>query len=416
MLVAAIVLLQIRPIILLERSPRVFGFRLNWTAPFSPPSILRKRALLHRKSGALPLIVDTEPWTNSHCLGETIDAFGEGQIPPNPNESAFMRLPISSWNDAICMLRPESCFGRCFCADTRTCDCRVPIAAFARDACSRTRVATPRDRVLCPLPSTELVECAVSRSLDDAPSADAVILYHISLSRGAVLQDPLVRHWLLHPPERAAGGQIWQLVVKGESHVYYPAGADEHILGAFDETLGSDRSHLKHFSMGFYPDWDAMLRPVSLAEKLARPALPRGSNITLIQSNCNARSGRDTFIRELMRLIPIDSFGKCHNNRDPGEFGMDRAGWEGSQANKHDLARGYKFVIAFENSIGEWAASLQRKIPIVYRSTTATQPMIMLLRKRLMRGRQALSRSTAVRRMSVTMFRGSIPLLLWLTG
>lgn len=191
----------------------------------------------------------------------------------------------------------------------------------------------------------------MSLNLGDAPAADGVIIYHIALSRGPVLQDPLVRHWLLSPPERAARAQVWQLVATGESHVYYPAGADPLILGAFDITVGSDRAHHDRFTLSFFPDWDAMLRPVSLADKLAQPAFPRRSNITLIQSNCNARSGRDAFLRELLKLVPVDSFGKCHNNRDPGEYGMDRAGWAASQLNKHDLARGYKFVLAFENSI-----------------------------------------------------------------
>lgn len=362
-LVAAFILLQISPLLHFERSPRltgyVFGDGVSRSATHIQPKshgIPRlKRRPLPRTARPPPLIVDTEAWTRTHCLGETLEAVGEGQIPPNPNESAFMRLPISSWNDAVCFLKPDSCFGTCFCKDPRQCDCRVPVAAFARGACDKSRLSTTQETLRCPNsgPSGDDLECVVSYSLDDASTADAMILYHISLSRGAVLQDPLVRRWLLHPPERASREQIWQLVAKGESHVYYPAARDENVLAAFDESVGSDRTHLRHFSMSFYPDWDALLRPVALADKLARPALPRLSNITLIQSNCNARSGRDTFLRELMRLIPIDSFGKCHNNRDPGEFGMDRAGWDVSQANKHDLARGYKFVIAFENSIGK---------------------------------------------------------------
>jgi hypothetical protein len=60
-------------------------------------------------------------------------------------------------------------------------------------------------------------------------------------------------------------------------------------------------------------------------------------------SNCRDRSGRQEYVRELMRHLRVDSYGRCLRNRDPA---LD----EGRRT-KLDVIAGYKFTLAFENSI-----------------------------------------------------------------
>lgn len=338
-----------------------FGQYFAWNALTNSRLSL---SLRHRVNiSQVPLIFDGVSLTHGHCLGEAFDALALGQIgsAAGAADSSFMRLPLSTWNHALCALRPEACRGNCAASTWVTwqpgSDCRVPAAAFNRASCAPALKppAEARWGLQCkpdgaPAGTPEL-ECLLSSSLYDTADADGLILYHVSLTRDSIRKNPLVRDLLLHPPERSARGQVWQFVSMWESTVYYPGGADPLLLAEFDITIGSDRSHLRQFSMSYFPDWDAMLRPVTLAEKLAHPALPRRSNITLVQSNCNSPGGREAFLRELLTLIPVDSFGQCLNNRDPGEFGIEAAGWHNSQDVKHALMHGYKFVLAFENSI-----------------------------------------------------------------
>ena len=48
-----------------------------------------------------------------------------------------------------------------------------------------------------------------------------------------------------------------------------------------------------------------------------RPLAP----VVFVQSNCNSETGRDDFVRELMKHIDVDSYGSCLHNRDfpPGK-------------------------------------------------------------------------------------------------
>ena len=299
-----------------------------------------------------PLIVDTALLTHKNCLGDAFDAISDGktlEIDHATGESKFIRLPFDTWNKAMCAARPSACSGRCDLLSP-TSDCQVPASAFKAASCVDPFKPMAPWRLRCPFKGSE-VECLASHTLSDAADADGLVLFHVSLSRDIIRNDPLIRKLLLHPAERSARSQVWQLVAMWESNVYYPAGADVSLLSEFDITFGSDRSNLAMFSLSYLPDWNAMMRPVSLAEKLAHPALPRMSNITLVQSNCDSLSGREVFLRELLQLIPVDSFGGCLNNRDAGVFGMAQAGWDASQTNKHTLMHGYKFVLAFENSI-----------------------------------------------------------------
>lgn len=82
------------------------------------------------------------------------------------------------------------------------------------------------------------------------------------------------------------------------------------------------------------------------------PIKPAAAPIVMFISNCDskwARAERGQFIQQLMQHIPVDSYGKCFNNRElPAEL-KDVPWWEA----KWNITAQYRFTLAFENSIGD---------------------------------------------------------------
>jgi hypothetical protein len=65
-----------------------------------------------------------------------------------------------------------------------------------------------------------------------------------------------------------------------------------------------------------------------------------GAPILWIASNCEAWNDRHLYIKELMKYIQVDSYGKCLNNKPS----------PGGEQERADLLRQYKFYLAVENS------------------------------------------------------------------
>ena len=89
------------------------------------------------------------------------------------------------------------------------------------------------------------------------------------------------------------------------------------------------------------------------------------SPIALFVSNCKrawVQSGRGRFIRELMRLIDVDSYGSCfHNTALPSELRGEpwwRAKW--------NVTAHYKFVLAFEVTLSFRLSRLSRNQPKIF--------------------------------------------------
>ncbi len=61
------------------------------------------------------------------------------------------------------------------------------------------------------------------------------------------------------------------------------------------------------------------------------------------------KSGRNEWIKQLMDVIPVHSFGRCYNNKQKEARGCTQDHYEG----KICTIRQYKFYLAFENSIDE---------------------------------------------------------------
>ena len=276
----------------------------------------------------IPLIVDYARAMHSHCMSRALSRISV----PKSEMRSFVSLPFN-WNGLFCDGRDD-----CSSCNEGNIGCQSlpPAAALP---CEKEQ---PPRKIDCGGNS-----CEVSTSLrENAAQADAIIMYHVFLSH-ATFALPHQLDRLLRPPERSPK-QLWAFVAMWESYAYYPAGADPRVLSEFNLTIGSDRKHLDNFLLSYLPDWDAILRPYSLTNKLAHAVVERRSNVSLVMSNCKSKSGREVFLENIMRLTPVDSFGTCLNNRDPGFF--NNSNFDNAMKTKHRLIYGYKFLLAFENS------------------------------------------------------------------
>ncbi|XP_013388771.1 alpha-(1,3)-fucosyltransferase 11 [Lingula anatina] len=72
--------------------------------------------------------------------------------------------------------------------------------------------------------------------------------------------------------------------------------------------------------------------------------------VLYVQSHCNVPSDRDTYVKELMRHIEIDSYGSCLHNKDLPESLSDPVESMFKEEFLNFMAN-YKFQITFENAI-----------------------------------------------------------------
>lgn len=99
------------------------------------------------------------------------------------------------------------------------------------------------------------------------------------------------------------------------------------------------------------PSLDYLLsrRPLSLERKneLRRAGL---APVLYVQSHCGIPSDRDRYVKELMKHVPVDSYGKCLNNRELPKLMRDPVQSMFAEDFLQFIAQ-YKFHIAFENAI-----------------------------------------------------------------
>jgi FkbM family methyltransferase len=315
---------------------------------FPSPSSVTLMAPLHPTAGsaaaAPPLLVDG----STFCLRELYYLLE--QVPDVDDNKQFVTLPYATWNEAICVAKPTSC--ACPTGQRAGCATALPASAFAlRPNCLGLEGGHPKVGSLLLGCAVDAPPCVVSQSIMDAAHAEGLLLSHTSLSVPWLMDVPAQRAAFLAPPERASRRQLWALSSGFESLSYYPAGGDPSILQHFDITAGSNRNLHGLYFMSYLPDWERIFRPFSLLDKLSQRIVPALSNVSLVISNCASRSEREPFLAELLALLPVDSFGKCLGNRDEPTVSSTVLGFHNGMEIKHSLAYGYKFLLAFENSI-----------------------------------------------------------------
>jgi hypothetical protein len=154
--------------------------------------------------------------------------------------------------------------------------------------------------------------------------------------RAAVEADAIVFHLptldLASLPHGRRPGQRW-VAWSHESEVNYPIMVDAAFMANFDLTMTHWRAS------------DVWVPYLPKAQHLFVPPAPKteAAPAVYISSNARDRSGRDDYVRELMRHVAVDCYGRQLNNR---RIEND----DGRHAKLRTIAR-YRFTLAFENSI-----------------------------------------------------------------
>jgi hypothetical protein len=164
-------------------------------------------------------------------------------------------------------------------------------------------------------------ECLFTIDRRQLPRADAVV-FHVPSLRGV-------------PDVPKRPGQQW-VAWSLESESNYPVLADPGFLERFDVTM----TYRRESSI-----WAPCVGP-DIARELCRAPRPkiRSAPAVYLQSSRWNASGRIQYAAALMRHLRVDSYGAVLRNRD----------WPGTdvgRVSKLDLIAGYKFTLAFENSI-----------------------------------------------------------------
>ncbi len=132
-------------------------------------------------------------------------------------------------------------------------------------------------------------------------------------------------------------GQIW-VAWSMECQENYPRLKDENFMRAFDLTM---TYQLDADVPALYFDGQVQDIVRALREP-PQPKTARAPVVAFVSSRINS-SGRREYMRELMRHVEMDSYGKFLNN---ARLAKDR--W---RATKLDTIARYKFTLAFENAI-----------------------------------------------------------------
>jgi hypothetical protein len=131
-----------------------------------------------------------------------------------------------------------------------------------------------------------------------------------------------------YPRQRWVG---WSM----ESDVNYPLLSSPAFMRQFDLTMTYRRDS---------DIWTPYFGPRMLDRLLGPPRQKtEAAPAVYFASNCQDRSGRQEYVRELMRYLQVDSYGCCLQNRTlPVDEGRET---------KLDIIARYRFTLAFENSI-----------------------------------------------------------------
>jgi len=183
--------------------------------------------------------------------------------------------------------------------------------------------------------------------LDDCPGECRMIYDRLRIAEAnavvfhiPTLRDPIERLW-------KRPGQRW-VAWSMESDANNPRLADPEFMSNFELTMTYRRDSdvwVPYLKAGFVgladgfvgPGPEAMLEPPRPKTEVA-PAI-------YVASNPETLSGRDAYVRELMRYLEVDSYGSSLNNRTwPTDAG---------RATKLETLSRYKFTLAFENSFAE---------------------------------------------------------------
>ena len=115
------------------------------------------------------------------------------------------------------------------------------------------------------------------------------------------------------------------------------------------------------------------LVPLQSKNNLRRRLAP----LAYVQSDCDPPSDRDSYVRELMTYIEVDSYGECLHNKDLPRQLKNPASMEADGF--YRIISQYKFILAFENAVCDdyitekfWRPLKLGVVPVYYGSPSIT--------------------------------------------
>jgi Glycosyltransferase family 10 (fucosyltransferase) C-term/Fucosyltransferase, N-terminal len=146
-------------------------------------------------------------------------------------------------------------------------------------------------------------------------------------------------------PEEKPPHQRWVLFT-AESNANTPALHNQRLMDRMDLVVSTNRLR-SHITVRYCPE------PQLFAHLCSAPLPTKDATAPLVwfASNCDQSPEawrRTAYVRELMKHIQVDSYGKCLRNRQLGE---EEAAIYDRVAQVVAVARHYKFYLAFENSV-----------------------------------------------------------------
>lgn len=239
-----------------------------------------------------------------------------------------------------------------------------------------------------PSSSTEMIHCQTSRALDafdSNRSSPSLLVDRYRLSKKLFAAT-------LHRSFRSSSS-VWAFAFTYESIRYYPWAGNRPLLSLFNLTMGYDRNLYDILTPSYLSTYltrvttnrsnisDVLRDKTNVTSSFVR------SSILYINSNCNPPSGRGTFMKELMKSIGVDAWGRCHRNRQPKELPEEivkihQTAWTSSHYSgnwvnsKMMMAKSYLFTIAIENSLVHdyvteklWQPLVAGSVPIYWGAT-----------------------------------------------
>ncbi|XP_030223252.1 GDP-fucose protein O-fucosyltransferase 4 isoform X1 [Gadus morhua] len=120
----------------------------------------------------------------------------------------------------------------------------------------------------------------------------------------------------------------------------------------FNHTATFSRGSDYPLTLQWLPTLSYLLQPAAVPLREKNLWRAKGlAPVLYMQSHCDVPSDRDRYVRELMKYIEVDSYGKCLNNKAlPAEL-EDTATATGEEPRFMSFVARYKFHLALENGL-----------------------------------------------------------------
>ncbi|XP_048877268.1 alpha-(1,3)-fucosyltransferase 10 isoform X8 [Brienomyrus brachyistius] len=124
----------------------------------------------------------------------------------------------------------------------------------------------------------------------------------------------------------------------------------EPVITLFNHTATFSRFSQLPLTTQYLESLEALTSHTHLVP-LSRKNLLRTSlaPVVYVQSDCDPPSDRDAFVHQLMKHIPVDSYGQCLHNKELPAYLRDSTTIE--EPGFYKILAQYKFALAFENAV-----------------------------------------------------------------